>query len=63
MHFCTIHCTLTENAKLHEVFLFLFDEFLLITKLKRTKKVGLSLLGSFMTVSQSYSAMIPCLVS
>ncbi|XP_062402929.1 pleckstrin homology domain-containing family G member 7 [Sardina pilchardus] len=29
---------LIENAKLHEVFLFLFDEFLLITKLKRTKK-------------------------
>ncbi|XP_007250626.3 pleckstrin homology domain-containing family G member 7 isoform X2 [Astyanax mexicanus] len=29
---------LTENAKLHEVYLFLFDEFLLITKIKRSKK-------------------------
>ncbi|KAL2093443.1 hypothetical protein ACEWY4_010755 [Coilia grayii] len=29
---------LIENAKLHEVFLFLFDEFLLVTKLKRNKK-------------------------
>ncbi|XP_062860266.1 pleckstrin homology domain-containing family G member 7 [Trichomycterus rosablanca] len=30
--------TLTVNAKLHEVYLFLFDEFLLITKMKRNKK-------------------------
>ncbi|XP_016091798.1 pleckstrin homology domain-containing family G member 7 [Sinocyclocheilus grahami] len=29
---------LIENAKMHEVYLFLFDEFLLITKLKRSKK-------------------------
>ncbi|KAK6320036.1 hypothetical protein J4Q44_G00091430 [Coregonus suidteri] len=29
---------LTENAKLHDVYLFLFDEFLLITKIKRNKK-------------------------
>ncbi|XP_010888610.2 pleckstrin homology domain-containing family G member 7 [Esox lucius] len=29
---------LTENAKLRDVYLFLFDEFLLITKIKRTKK-------------------------
>ncbi|XP_059362642.1 pleckstrin homology domain-containing family G member 7-like isoform X2 [Carassius carassius] len=29
---------LTENAKMHEVYLFLFDEFLLITKIKRSKK-------------------------
>ncbi|XP_029010721.1 pleckstrin homology domain-containing family G member 7 isoform X2 [Betta splendens] len=29
---------LTENAKLIDVFLFLFDEFLLITKIKRNKK-------------------------
>ncbi|MEQ2311992.1 hypothetical protein AMECASPLE_026379 [Ameca splendens] len=29
---------LTENAKLIDVYLFLFDEFLLITKIKRTKK-------------------------
>ncbi|XP_067275839.1 pleckstrin homology domain-containing family G member 7 [Pseudorasbora parva] len=29
---------LIENAKLHEVYLFLFDEFLLITKIKRSKK-------------------------
>uniref|UniRef100_A0A8C5GJ79 Pleckstrin homology domain-containing family G member 7-like n=1 Tax=Gouania willdenowi TaxID=441366 RepID=A0A8C5GJ79_GOUWI len=31
---------LTENTKLVEVYLFLFDEFLLITKIKRNKKVG-----------------------
>uniref|UniRef100_W5NDV9 Pleckstrin homology domain containing, family G (with RhoGef domain) member 7 n=1 Tax=Lepisosteus oculatus TaxID=7918 RepID=W5NDV9_LEPOC len=30
---------LTENAKLQDVYLFLFDEFLLITKIKRSKKV------------------------
>ncbi|XP_026886553.2 pleckstrin homology domain-containing family G member 7 isoform X2 [Electrophorus electricus] len=30
--------TLTENTKLQEVYLFLFDEFLLITKIKRKKK-------------------------
>jgi len=30
-----------ENAKLHEVYLLLFDEFLLITKIKRSKKVRL----------------------
>lgn len=29
---------LIENAKLHEVYLLLFDEFLLITKIKRSKK-------------------------
>ncbi|XP_058606520.1 pleckstrin homology domain-containing family G member 7 isoform X2 [Onychostoma macrolepis] len=29
---------LIENAKMHEVYLFLFDEFLLITKIKRSKK-------------------------
>lgn len=29
---------LIENAKVHEVYLLLFDEFLLVTKLKRTKK-------------------------
>lgn len=29
---------LTGNAKLHDVYLFLFDEFLLITKIKRNKK-------------------------
>nr|XP_015207552.1 PREDICTED: pleckstrin homology domain-containing family G member 7 [Lepisosteus oculatus] len=29
---------LTENAKLQDVYLFLFDEFLLITKIKRSKK-------------------------
>ncbi|XP_041694013.1 pleckstrin homology domain-containing family G member 7 isoform X1 [Coregonus clupeaformis] len=29
---------LTENGKLHDVYLFLFDEFLLITKIKRNKK-------------------------
>lgn len=29
---------LTENTKLHDVYLFLFDEFLLITKIKRNKK-------------------------
>ncbi|XP_030646216.1 pleckstrin homology domain-containing family G member 7 [Chanos chanos] len=29
---------LSENAKQHEVYLFLFDEFLLITKIKRIKK-------------------------
>ncbi|XP_051581012.1 pleckstrin homology domain-containing family G member 7-like [Myxocyprinus asiaticus] len=29
---------LIENAKLHDVYLFLFDEFLLITKIKRSKK-------------------------
>ncbi|KAM6960952.1 pleckstrin homology domain-containing family G member 7 [Aplochiton taeniatus] len=29
---------LTEGAKLHDVYLFLFDEFLLITKIKRNKK-------------------------
>uniref|UniRef100_A0A8C2AJE0 Pleckstrin homology domain containing, family G (with RhoGef domain) member 7 n=1 Tax=Cyprinus carpio TaxID=7962 RepID=A0A8C2AJE0_CYPCA len=28
----------TENAKMHEVYLFLFDQFLLITKIKRSKK-------------------------
>lgn len=28
-----------ENAKLHDVYLFLFDDFLLITKIKRNKKV------------------------
>ncbi|KAM9481198.1 pleckstrin homology domain-containing family G member 7 isoform 1-T1 [Clarias gariepinus] len=30
--------TLTENAKLNDVYVFLFDEFLLITKVKRNKK-------------------------
>ncbi|KAG7333311.1 hypothetical protein KOW79_003446 [Hemibagrus wyckioides] len=30
--------TLTENSKLNDVYLFLFDEFLLITKVKRNKK-------------------------
>ncbi|XP_027017229.1 pleckstrin homology domain-containing family G member 7 isoform X2 [Tachysurus fulvidraco] len=30
--------TLTENSKPNDVYLFLFDEFLLITKVKRTKK-------------------------
>lgn len=29
-----------ENGKLQNVYLFLFDEFLLITKIKRNKKVG-----------------------
>ncbi|KAL1256959.1 hypothetical protein QQF64_012504, partial [Cirrhinus molitorella] len=29
---------LIENAKMHEVYLFLFNEFLLITKIKRSKK-------------------------
>ncbi|XP_059421117.1 pleckstrin homology domain-containing family G member 7-like [Carassius carassius] len=29
---------LIENAKMHEVYLFLFDQFLLITKIKRSKK-------------------------
>lgn len=29
----------TENSKLNDVYLFLFDEFLLITKVKRNKKV------------------------
>ncbi|XP_057204452.1 pleckstrin homology domain-containing family G member 7 isoform X1 [Triplophysa rosa] len=29
---------LIENTKLHDVYLFLFDEFLLITKIKRSKK-------------------------
>lgn len=29
----------TENAKLNDVYMFLFDEFLLITKVKRNKKV------------------------
>ncbi|KAJ8372385.1 hypothetical protein AAFF_G00290180 [Aldrovandia affinis] len=29
---------LTENSKVHDVYLFLFDEFLLITKMKRSKK-------------------------
>ncbi|XP_028813657.1 pleckstrin homology domain-containing family G member 7 isoform X2 [Denticeps clupeoides] len=34
---------LAESAKVHEVFVFLFDEFLLITKIKRNKKrTGLS---------------------
>lgn len=32
---------LTENAKLVDVYLFLFDEFLLITKIKRSKKKAL----------------------
>ncbi|XP_061578115.1 pleckstrin homology domain-containing family G member 7 isoform X1 [Cololabis saira] len=32
---------LTENAKLIDVYLFLFDEFLLITKIKRNKKKSL----------------------
>ena len=36
-----MYYVVTENAKLHEVFLFLFDEFLLVTKLKRNKKVRL----------------------
>lgn len=31
--------SLLENAKLIDVYLFLFDEFLLITKIKRNKKV------------------------
>lgn len=31
----------TENTKQQEVYLFLFDEFLLITKIKRNKKVRL----------------------
>ncbi|KAF4091678.1 hypothetical protein AMELA_G00039300 [Ameiurus melas] len=30
--------TLTENSKLNDVYLFLFDEFLLVTKVKRNKK-------------------------
>uniref|UniRef100_A0A3B4ZWW2 Pleckstrin homology domain containing, family G (with RhoGef domain) member 7 n=1 Tax=Stegastes partitus TaxID=144197 RepID=A0A3B4ZWW2_9TELE len=33
---------LTENTKLIDVYLFLFDEFLLITKIKRNKKVSIS---------------------
>lgn len=33
---------LTENTKLIDVYLFLFDEFLLITKIKRTKKRSVS---------------------
>uniref|UniRef100_A0A3P8V4L5 Pleckstrin homology domain containing, family G (with RhoGef domain) member 7 n=1 Tax=Cynoglossus semilaevis TaxID=244447 RepID=A0A3P8V4L5_CYNSE len=35
---------LTENAKLVDVYLFLFDEFLLITKIKRNKKYNFCLL-------------------
>lgn len=38
LHYFLLH---TENAKMHEVYLFLFDEFLLITKIKRSKKVRL----------------------
>ncbi|XP_060779749.1 pleckstrin homology domain-containing family G member 7 isoform X2 [Neoarius graeffei] len=34
--------TLTENSKLNDVYLFLFDEFLLITKIKRNKKKPVS---------------------
>lgn len=40
-HRCLLHegkLVLTENAKLHDVYLFLFDDFLLITKIKRNKK-------------------------
>ncbi|XP_077372659.1 pleckstrin homology domain-containing family G member 7 isoform X1 [Festucalex cinctus] len=44
---------LTENAKLIDVYLFLFDEFLLITKMKRNKKRSLGPESNSLRLSQN----------
>ncbi|XP_077423542.1 pleckstrin homology domain-containing family G member 7 [Vanacampus margaritifer] len=44
---------LTENAKLIDVYLFLFDEFLLITKMKRNKKRSLGPEANSLRLSQN----------
>ncbi|XP_061533528.1 pleckstrin homology domain-containing family G member 7 isoform X5 [Phycodurus eques] len=44
---------LTENAKLIDVYLFLFDEFLLITKIKRNKKRSIGPEANSLRVAQN----------
>ncbi|OXB62351.1 hypothetical protein ASZ78_014802 [Callipepla squamata] len=46
--------TLAESTRLLDVYLFLFDDFLLITKIKRNKKMADSILIHFIFYSQKY---------